>query len=113
MKEQCSRPLALRIRTVRGEPISAGGRELIPVARVVAFGKASATVGSGQIAGVGGGFAWVKPLAVLEVNDAVERRVDLRGESAQAFRGMLAYAIAIGLACTAIRWLVRRMRRGS
>jgi len=113
MEEQCCRPRALRIRTVRGEPISAGGRELIPVARVVSFGKASATVGSEQIAGSGGGFSWIKPLAVLEVTDAGERRVDLRGESAEAIRGMLAYAVAIGLVCTAIRWLVRQKRRGS
>ncbi len=113
MEEQCSRPRALRIRTMRGEPISAGGRELIPVARVVSFGRASATVGSGQISGGGGGFAWIKPLAVVEVTDTVERRVDLRDESAKAIQGMLAYGIAIGLVCTAIRWLVRQRRRGS
>jgi hypothetical protein len=86
---------------------------LIPVARVVSFGKASATVGNGRIAGSGGGFSWIKPLAVFEVTSTGERRIELQGESAQAIRGMLAYAIAIGLVCTAIRWLVRRMRRGS
>ena len=112
MEEQCSRPRALCIRTMRGEPISAGGRELIPLARVVSFGKASATVGKRQVGGRGGGFAWIKPLAVLEVTPTGERRIDLRDESSEAIRGMLAYAVAIGLFCTAIRWLVSRRRRG-
>ena len=113
MEEQCSRPRALRIKTVRGEPISVGGRQLIPLARVVSFGRASATVGKGQIGGRGGGFAWVKPLAVLEVTPTGERRIDLQDGSAQAIRGMLVYAVAIGLVCTAIRLLVSRRRRGS
>lgn len=113
MEEQCSRPRSLRIRTVRGEPISACGREFIPLARVVSFGKASATVGKGQVGGSGGGIAWIKPLAVLEVTSTGERRIDLQDGSAQAIRGMLAYAVAIGLLCASIRWLVRRMRRGS
>ena len=113
MEEQCSEPQALCIRTVRGEPISAGGRQLIPLARVVSFGKASATVGKGQIAGRGGGFAWVKPLAVLEVTPTGERRIDLQDGPARALRDMLAYAVAIGLLCTAIRWLVGRRRRRS
>lgn len=113
MDEHCSRPRALRIRTERGEPILAGGRELVPLARVVSFGTASATVGSGQIAGRGGGFTWVKPLAVLEVTDAGERRIDLRSESAEAVRSMLATAVAVGLICTAIRWLVRQKRGSS
>lgn len=113
MSQEFSRPQALRVRTVRGDPIFAGGRELIPVARVISFGRASATVGSGRVAGRGGGFAWVKPLAVLEVTEAGERRIDLRDESAEAVRGILAAAVAIGLLCTVIRWLVHRRHGGS
>ena len=113
MEEQCSKPQALCIRTVRGEPISAGGRQLIPLARVVSLGKASATVGNGRIAGRGGGFAWVKPLAVLEATPTGERRIELQDGPARALRDMLAYAVAIGLLCTAIRWLVGRRRRRS
>jgi uncharacterized spore protein YtfJ len=86
---------------------------LIPLARVVSFGKASATIGKGQIGGRGGGFAWVKPLAVLEVTPTGERRIDLQDGPPRVIRDMLAYAIAIGLLCTAIRWLVGRRRRGS
>jgi uncharacterized spore protein YtfJ len=113
MSEECSNPRALRIETVRGDPILVGGRELIPIARVVSFGKASATVGTKQVSGQGGGFAWVKPLAVLEVTEVGERRIDLQDSSAAAVRGMLAAAISIGLVCTAIRWVVRWKRRSS
>jgi uncharacterized spore protein YtfJ len=113
MSEECSTPRALRIETARGEPISAGGRELIPIVRVVSFGKASAMVGAKQVGGQGGGFAWVKPLAVVEVTEAGERRIDLHDGSVAAVRGMLAATIAIGLVCTAIRWLVRWKRRRS
>jgi uncharacterized spore protein YtfJ len=97
---------------VRGEPISAGGRELIPIVRVFAYGKASAMVGAKQIGGRGGGFAWIKPLAVLEVTEAGERRIELEDGTVAAVRGILAAAISIGLVCTAIRWLVRWKRRG-
>jgi uncharacterized spore protein YtfJ len=111
MSEECSRPRALRIETVRGEPISAGGRELIPIVRVVAFGKASAMVGAKQVGGQGGGFAWIKPVAVLEVTEDGERRIELEDGTAAAVRGMLAAAISIGLVCTAIRWLLRWKRK--
>jgi uncharacterized spore protein YtfJ len=113
MSQDCSTPRALRIETVRGDPISAGDRELIPIVRVVAFGKASATVGAKQVGGQGRGFAWIKPLAVLEVTEDGERRIELEDGTAAAMRGILAAAISIGLACTAIRWAFRWKRRGS
>ena len=110
MDRQCSRPRAFRIETVRGEPYTVGGRELIPVARVISFGKASAMVGTRQVSGRGGGFVWVKPLAVLEVTPTGERRIDLQGGSAAAIGGMFAAAMAIALVFSAIRWLARRKR---
>lgn len=113
MSAECSTPRALRIETVRGDPISAGGRELIPIVRVVAFGKASAMVGAKQIGGQGGAFAWIKPLAVLELTEDGERRIELEDGTTAAVRGILASAISIGLVCTAIRWVVRWKRRGS
>lgn len=113
MSEECCTPRALRIETVRGDPISAGGRELIPIVRIVSFGKASATVGTKQVGGQGGAFAWIKPLAVVEVTEAGERRIELQDGSAAAIRGMLAAAVSMGLVCTALRWLVRWKRRKS
>jgi uncharacterized spore protein YtfJ len=108
-----SRPRALRVETVRGEPYYVDGRELTPVARVVSFGKARATIGTRQVGGRGGGFVWIKPLAVLEVTPSGERRIAIQDGTAAAVRGMLASAISIALVFTAIRWLVRWKRKTS
>ncbi len=113
MDVQYSRPRAFRLRTVRGEPYTVGGRVLIPVARIISFGKANATVGTTQVSGGGGGFVWVKPLAVLEVTPAGERRIGLHDSTAAAIRSMLVAAIVVAVFASAIRLLARRKRTGS
>jgi len=111
MDGQGSRPRALRVKTVRGDPYYVDGRELIPVVRVVSFGKARATIGTRQVGGRGGGFVWIKPLAVLEVTPTGERRIAIQDGTAAAVRGMLAAMISMTLLFTAIRWLARRKRK--
>jgi len=111
MEVQYSRPRSFRVKTVRGEPYSVGGRVLIPVARVISFGKATATVGARQVSGRGGGFVWIKPLAVLEVTPAGEHRIPLHDSTAAAVRGMLASAIVVAVFAGAIRLVARRMRK--
>jgi uncharacterized spore protein YtfJ len=113
MVGQGSRPRALRVKVVRGDPYYVDGRELIPVVRVVSFGKATATIGTRQVGGRGGGFVWVKPLAVLEVTPTGERRIAIQRGTAAAARGMLAAAISIALVFTAIRWVVYWKRKKS
>ncbi len=113
MDVQYSRPRAFRVKTVRGEPYAVGGRVLIPVARVISFGKASATVGATQVSGRGGGSVWVKPLAVLEVTPNGEHRIPLHDSSAAAVRSMLAVAMVVAVFSGAVRLLARRMRKGS
>lgn len=99
----------LQIRTVRGEAYYVGGRELIPVVRVVSFGKAKATIGSDRIGGRGVGFVWIRPLAVLEVTPEGERRIAITDATASAVRGLLGVALAITLVSAAVRWLARRL----
>ena len=111
MEGQGSKSRALRVKTVRGDPYYIDGRELIPVVRVVSFGKARATIGTSQIGGRGGGFVWIKPLAVLEVTPAGERRIAIQDGTTAAVRGMLAAMISMTLLFTAIRWLARWKRR--
>lgn len=111
MDGQGSRPRALHVKTVRGDPYYVDGRELIPVVRVVSFGKARGTVGTRQVGGRGAGFIWIKPLAVLEATPTGERRIAIQDGTAAAMRGMLAATISIALLFTAIRWLVRRRRK--
>lgn len=96
-----------RIETVRGEPYHIGGRTLTPVARIITFGRAKATVGSHQSGGFGFGFAHVTPLAVVEETDGETRTISLRSGSAQAVRGMLGAAAAVTLVCAVVRTLAR------
>ena len=111
MDGQGSRARALRIKTVRGDPYYVDGRELVPVARVVSFGRARATISARQVDGRGGGFVWIKPVAVLDVTPTGERRIAIQDGTAAAMRGMLAATISMTLLFTAIRWLARRRRK--
>ena len=111
MEGECSRPRAFHVKTVRGDPYYVGERELIPEARVISFGKARGTIGDGRVSGRGGGFAWIKPLAVIEVTPDGERRIPIQSGTAAAMRGMLTVTIAMMLFLTTIRWLVRWKKR--
>jgi uncharacterized spore protein YtfJ len=105
------RPALFRVKTVQGQPYYVDGRKLVPVVRIVAFGKARATVGTHRIGGIGSGFVWMKPLAVLEETPEGERRIAVTDGTATALRGLLGVAATITLALVAIRWLVRGARR--
>ena len=101
----------LRVKTVRGEGYSIGGRSLIPMVRIVSFGKARATVGGHEISGQGGGFVWIQPLAIVEVTPAGERRIPIDGETAAVVWRTVGLAVAIVLFFAAVRRLVGRGRR--
>jgi uncharacterized spore protein YtfJ len=105
------RPALFHIKTVRGEPTFVGGRKLIPVVRIISFGKARATVGTRRTGAWGGGFVWIRPLAVLEETPEGERRIAVTDRTAVTVRGLLGLAVAISLALTAMRWLVQRSRK--
>ena len=100
-----------RIETVRGEPYRIGARTLTPVARVITFGQARATVGSHRTGGWGVGFVRVAPLTIVEETDRGKRLIPLRSDSDRAVKKMLGTAIAVMLACVAVRRLVRLGRR--
>jgi len=102
---------SLRVKTVRGDAYSIGGRSLIPVARIVSFGKARATVGSHQIAGQGGGFVWIQPLAVVEATSAGELRIPIAAGPATAVCRFGGLAVATVVFFAAVRRLVGRWRR--
>lgn len=102
---------SLRLRTVRGEPYYIAGRKLIPVVRIVSFGRARATIGTEQSGGRAVGFAWIKPLAVLEADAEGERRIPIADATASAVYGLLGLTLAMTLFLSAVRWLGRRLRR--
>jgi uncharacterized spore protein YtfJ len=99
-----------RVETVRGEPYSVGGRRLIPVARVVSWGRARGTIGTDQISGWGSGFVRVVPLSVLEETAEGERRIAIANTTAMALRALVGVAMAMTLLFTTVRWLARRLR---
>lgn len=105
-----SRPGPLRIETVRGEPYEIDGRTLIPVVRIVAWGKAKATVGTKRVGGWGSGFVSIRPLAMVEERAAGERRIAITDATSEAVGRLLCAALAITLFLGTIRWLVKRSR---
>ena len=102
---------SVRVRTVRGDPYSVSGRKLIPIVRIVSFGKARATVGTHRISGRGGGFVWVRPVAMLEETPEGERPIAITDGTASAVRRLLGTALAVTLFCATVRWLVGRLQR--
>lgn len=101
----------VRVKTVQGEPIVIGEKEFIPVARVVSFVRGSGTVQAKAVAGGGGGFVRIEPVAILETTPAGTRRLPVRDETRRALMGMLAAAlvlpIVLELAVRLIEWLRR------
>lgn len=101
-----------RAETVRGEPYFVGERKLTPVARIVSFGKARATVGTGQVGGWGLGYTRVTPAAVLEETADGERYIAVTDSTAAALRAMLGGALVTTLFFTILRWVANRPSRG-
>jgi uncharacterized spore protein YtfJ len=96
------------VRAVFGEPITAQGKTIIPVAKIgLGFGGGSGTSQEGTAqegaegAGGGGG-ARATPIGVIEVTDTETRFVPVR--QTQALLGGMAMGVLLGL------WLGRRRR---
>jgi uncharacterized spore protein YtfJ len=99
----------LRVDTVHGEPIEVRGRTFIPEARVVSFGKGSATIASRRLRGWGTGFAHVTPVAFVEQDAHGERRIAIRDRTAVAVRDLVALTAVLTLLLAVIRWAARRL----
>jgi uncharacterized spore protein YtfJ len=106
--DQITKPRPFWVRTVQGEPLHVSDKILVPVARIVTFGKGQGTVGSPAESGWGVGFARITPLAVLESTAEGQRRIAVQDMTASALRGMLAAAVAVTLLNTVLCRLVRR-----
>jgi uncharacterized spore protein YtfJ len=107
-RQNRSRPL--RVQTVRGEPYQIGERTLIPVARVVSFGRARGTLRAEGVSGRGAGFVWIRPVMLIEQTPEGERRLPLHDATSRQVRSLLAAGAVLLLTLAAIRWLARRAR---
>jgi uncharacterized spore protein YtfJ len=105
------------VRTIFGEPISAGGRTIIPVARVAyGFGSGGGVSGispehstdrTGEGAGGGGGVRAV-PAGVVEITEEETRFLRFND-----WRPLVAAAaVGFGLGVVLSRWVGRRGRFG-
>jgi hypothetical protein len=111
MADEGTRQKPYRVETVRGEPYHVGDRTLIPEARLVSYGRARATIGENNVSGWAAGFVQVTPLAILERVGGEERRIAITDGTARTIRLLLATALAMTVAFTAIRCLLRPQRR--
>lgn len=94
-----------RVQTVQGEPYDVLGRSLVPVARIVSFGKGRASIRRDRVRGWAGGFCQVLPLAVIEESEQGERYIAISDSTGTVLRGILAAAAAMTLLFMAIRRL--------
>lgn len=78
-------------RTLTGDPIRIGDREIVPLVRVTGLGR----MRPGARDGAGGGLLRAVPIGALERRGSVERRIVIRDATGQALRGMVAAGIGI------------------
>ena len=109
---QSSRQPPFRVKTVRGQPYDVGGRELVPVVRIVSFGRARGTIGLNGVTGRGAGFALLLPVAIEEKTAEGERRIATRDTTANVLVGLCGAAVVMTVFFALARWLARR-RRGA
>jgi hypothetical protein len=109
---QSSRQPPFRVKTVRGQPYEVDGRKLVPVVRIVSFGRARGTIGVNGVIGRGAGFALLLPMAIEEKTAEGERRIATRDTTATVLVSLFGAAVVMTVFFAAARWLAR-WRRGA
>lgn len=87
----------LMTEVVEGKPIRLGERELVPVVRVTSHVQRRAFVGSDRVGAQGWGFVRMRPVAILERDEAGERRIPIQDKTNQVLGGLLLAAFIIPL----------------
>jgi hypothetical protein len=98
---------------IRGSPIRAGERWLVPVVRMSAYVRRRVLVGSERLAGHGRGFVHLQPVAVLEQDEEGERLIPIHDRTTQMLRGLLLGAIVVPLVAAVVVRAVRKRHSGS
>ena len=110
---QSSRQAPFRVKTVRGQPYDVGGRKLVPVVRIVSFGRARGTIGLNGVTGRGAGFALLLPVAIEEKTAEGKRRINTTDTTATVLGGLFGAAVLMTVFFGVTRWLVRWRRRAA
>ena len=82
-------------RTIQGQPILVGEREIIPEAQVTWWMKRSATVGMTSAGGWGAGVVNIKPTALVECGPGYVCRIPIRDETMRLLVGLAAGAVFV------------------
>jgi len=82
-------------RTIQGEPVRVGEREIIPEARVTWWMRRRSVIGMNSIGGWGAGLVDVRPTAVIERGPGYTRRIPIRDETNRLLLGLLAGAVFV------------------
>jgi len=85
-----------------------GGRKLTPVARVIHLGRARGIIRSDSVGGMGLGFVWVRPLAVVGETADGEQILAITDSTRSTLCRLVLAAVAITLVFSAIRRLARQ-----
>jgi hypothetical protein len=100
-----------RLKTIRGAPFHVAGRKFTPVARVLSLGRARGTLGSKQLSGWVGAFAWITPVAVIVEEGDGEHRLAIGDATSRALWGIRGVGLALTLVLITVRWWARRLHR--
>ena len=101
---------------IEGQPIRVGARELVPLVRVTGRVRRQAFVGSDRVGAQGWGFVRMRPVAILERDEALalsdaegcERRIPIEDKTAQSLGRLLLAALVIPLLLALAVRLVRK-----
>src|SRR5574340_965904 len=85
----------IQTRTIQGEPIRVGEREITPEAQVTWWIKRSATIGMQGSGGWGGGIVNIRPTALIERGPLYVRRIPIRDETSRLLMGLAAGAVFV------------------
>ena len=96
--------------TVEGNPIRVGGRQLIPIVQMTSYARRYALVGTNRLACRGGGFAHLRPVAVVERDEEGERQLPIQDRTKYILSGLLLAAFIIPLLMAVAVRLAREAR---
>jgi len=82
-------------RTIRGEPIRVGQKEVVPEAQVTSWLQRRATIGTHHSSGWGVGRVSIRPLALVERGPMGTRRIPIRDETMRMIAGLAAGAVFV------------------
>ncbi len=99
----------LQRKTLRGEPLVVGDREIIPEARVWSLEFKQATVGGNHVSGAGMHWFWARPTAVIDRLNGKERSIPIADWNLRLEITLLIAAIILPLLLTLATALARHL----